>query len=341
MNSPNLTETLANLSVDVIVGFVVLATILRISLLKIQNTTTRSAAEILESGLIAVVLVFLVIRPFVLQAYFIPSPSMEPTLLGKNGNGDRILVNKLIYRKQAPQHDDVVVFIPPPAATDNTSEESGGSPVNFIKRLIGKPGDVIEAHAGKVIIGDTVFDHQRLEKILTDAGVIQPDDFAASDSEVKPDHRIKLVDGAILVDDKSYAPTELAKIIHIDGSTKITIVPGYTTINGKKLDEPFTAEDPDYDLQLFHGKPLKRLGPSYDEATRYRLDHTPISMQEYEADAKSAPEAVPKDTFFMMGDNRNNSTDSTEWGPLEKSRVVGRAEFVFWPLGRMGRIPTK
>ena len=40
----------------------------------------------------------------------------------------------------------------------------------------------------------------------------------------------------------------------------------------------------------------------------------------------------------MMGDNRNDSNDSTNWGLLDSKRVVGRAQFVFWPPSRMGLI---
>ncbi|BAU29165.1 signal peptidase I [Aneurinibacillus soli] len=41
---------------------------------------------------------------------------------------------------------------------------------------------------------------------------------------------------------------------------------------------------------------------------------------------------VPKDSYFVMGDNRNRSMDSREIGFIERSHVVGRAEYVFYPL---------
>lgn len=47
------------------------------------------------------------------------------------------------------------------------------------------------------------------------------------------------------------------------------------------------------------------------------------------------PFTVPKDSYFMMGDNRGNSQDSRFWGFLKKDRLVGRAVFVFWPITRM------
>lgn len=334
MNSPNLTETLANLSINIIMGFVIVATCIRLGFIRLRSGWARSAAELLESAIIAVVLVFLVIRPFVVQAYFIPSPSMEPTLLGKNGVGDRILVNKLVYRVSKPQRDDVVVFIPPAAATEGSSEDPSGNPVNFIKRLIGLPGDIIEAHAGKLIVNGQAFSHAKVRQVLADAGVFGDD--GLTDPDLQADHHVKFVDGGILIDGKPFSTTKMAQILTNDPNAKLTIVPGYTTRNGKKLVEPFTAEDPDYDLKLWHGQPLK-----YDQSQGPRLNGSPIIQKEYDIDVAAPAEPVPPGEFFMMGDNRNDSKDSTEWGPLEKNRVVGKAEYIFWPLNRIGAIPQK
>jgi signal peptidase I len=90
--------------------------------------------ELLDSGLIAFILVFVLIRPFVVQAFYIPSESMEPTLRP----GDRILVNKFVYRLNPPERGDVIVFDAPPQAL-----EVGEPQKDFVKRLIGLPGDRI------------------------------------------------------------------------------------------------------------------------------------------------------------------------------------------------------
>ncbi|MBW1787206.1 MAG: signal peptidase I [Deltaproteobacteria bacterium] len=110
-----------------------------------KKSTLREYAE---AAAIAVLLA-LFIRTFAVQAFKIPSGSMEPTLLV----GDHILVNKFIYgvkipfiRKTLipigrPDRDDVVVFIYP----EDTSKD-------FIKRIIGLPGDRLEIIEGKILI---------------------------------------------------------------------------------------------------------------------------------------------------------------------------------------------
>lgn len=50
---------------------------------------------------------------------------------------------------------------------------------------------------------------------------------------------------------------------------------------------------------------------------------------------------VPEGSIFVMGDNRNHSTDGRVIGPVEKSRVVGRAVWRFWPLGNMSIFSRK
>jgi signal peptidase I len=90
---------------------------------------------------VAVGLAFAV-RTFVLQTYFIPSPSMEPTLL----IGDRILVNKLSYHLHGVTRGDVVVFSTPP------KEMSDSSIKDLVKRVIGLPGETISSSGGRVYI---------------------------------------------------------------------------------------------------------------------------------------------------------------------------------------------
>jgi signal peptidase I len=112
--------------------------------------------------LIAFVLA-LVIKAFLVQAFFIPSGSMEQTLHGCPGcHGDRVLVNKLVYRFRDIHRGEIVVFngldsfqpevtVPPPANAFDSARRKFSSLIglgapgekDFIKRVIGLPGDSV------------------------------------------------------------------------------------------------------------------------------------------------------------------------------------------------------
>jgi len=177
----------------------------------------------------------LLIKTFLIQAFYIPSESMVPTLLVR----DRVLVNKLVYRFRDPRRGEIIVFVAERDAEPkrnviqkifHTLTEGLGATQpaekDFIKRVIGLPGDVVEMHDGIVTI---------------------------------------------------------------------------TTKDGKKLklDEPYLS-------------PEKDTNPY-------------------------GPFTVPPDQYFVMGDNRPNSSDSRfRLGPIKRSDIVGKAFVKVWPLGRAG-----
>ena len=79
------------------------------------------------------ILVAVLVRAFVLQTFYIPSPSMEHTL----NVLDRVLVNKLVYDFRDPKRGEIIVFKAP------QDWQSGADGEDFIKRIIGVPGDHI------------------------------------------------------------------------------------------------------------------------------------------------------------------------------------------------------
>ena len=98
----------------------------------VSESARKGAIEFLDSALLALLLVFFLIRPFIVQAYFIPSDSMVPTL----HRGDRILVLKFTYRLRDPKRGEIVVFRAPPAAAN-------GAKKDFIKRVMGLGGETV------------------------------------------------------------------------------------------------------------------------------------------------------------------------------------------------------
>jgi len=87
----------------------------------------------LEAFLVAGFLALFIIRPFIIEAYKIPSESMVPTLR----TGDRLFVNKFLYRFREPRIGEVIVFRAPDSIY--TKER----PV-YVKRIVGLPGDHVE-----------------------------------------------------------------------------------------------------------------------------------------------------------------------------------------------------
>ncbi len=340
--SPGITETLANLSIIWILAIVAGLTVLRLGLIRVPTAAARSTSEILESGIIAIVLVFLIIRPFVVQAYFIPSPSMEPTLLGKEGSGDRILVNKFEYRLSHPRNDDVVVFLAP--------KETGLENTDFIKRLIGVPGDRIKIIGGKITVNGKVYHHSDVRQALIGAGEFgDATRQAASDPLYDPqaDYHIKFVpDGVRWTDNFGHTrlvpKARLSEILTNVPNYPVQVQPGVLIRNGQAMNEPFIAEDPDYDMQVYQGEPLKHdyNPPSPDMSYRGNVsgEEQGISQAQYAQEAALPTQPIPQGKYLMMGDNRNDSNDSTNWGLLSQWRVVGKAQVVFWPPRRMGLI---
>jgi signal peptidase I len=116
---------------------------------QIQNPTARRTFQEYSEAFVVAIILATLIRGLLIQAFVIPSGSMEPTLL----IGDHILVNKFIYgvripftkerwpKFRNPERGDVIVFVYP---QDRTKD--------FIKRVIAVPGDKVEILNKKVYI---------------------------------------------------------------------------------------------------------------------------------------------------------------------------------------------
>lgn len=91
----------------------------------------------------------------------------------------------------------------------------------------------------------------------------------------------------------------IKRIIGLPGDI-VEIKDGIVSINGTDLYEPYVASQP----------------PQNNE------DSDPIILSD--------------DEYFVLGDNRNNSSDSRSWGPIKRDDIIGKAWFVYWPPSRWG-----
>jgi signal peptidase I len=102
------------------------------------------------------VLIALTAQAFFVQAFWIPSPSMTPTL----EVGDRVLVNKLAYRTHDVHRGDLIVFERPP----ETSNGVEGEIKDLIKRVVAVGGDTIEGRDGQVYVNGERIEEPYLEQ---------------------------------------------------------------------------------------------------------------------------------------------------------------------------------
>jgi signal peptidase I len=199
--------------------------------------------EWIEPFLIAAI-VALFIRQFMVEAFKIPSGSMIPTLL----IGDHLLVNKFIYGPRIPFMDsrffswkepkrgDIIVFKFP----ENEKK-------NFIKRVVGVPGDKIEIRSGQLLINDD--------------------------------------------------PVPLKDLGYVD--------------------------DGEHGGGAFGARPRvleEQLGP-----TTHRIQY----LQDQQ-DRNYGPITVPRESVFVMGDNRDNSQDSRVWKFVRFEKILGKALIIYW-----------
>lgn len=105
-----------------------------------NNKRLEQFGRFLRETVITVALAFalaLVIRAYAVEAREIPSGSMIPTIQ----EGDRVMVNKIVYHLRQPERGEIIVFDPPVE-----------SDYDFVKRVIGLPGEIVEIKDKKVYI---------------------------------------------------------------------------------------------------------------------------------------------------------------------------------------------
>ena len=227
--------------------------------------------EYFESAVVTVIMALFGMT-FVVQAVKVPTASMENTITV----GDHLLVNKFIFAPGPtfpllPQREirrgDIIVFKYPgnPFNPERDKDEDNVPfKVNYVKRVIGLPGDEVEVKGLKVYVNGSPL----------------------------PEHIIA-VDGRMAQGNQK-APLKIVG------------------------EEPRKTEDR-YDVYYFEqnvesDRQGRRLSPSPD----------------FNYAVNGKPAKVPANSYFVMGDDRDNSLDSRAWGYVPRDLVIGRAMFVYW-----------
>src|SRR5215218_52806 len=139
-----------------------------------EDKKSGGLLEFLIILLIAFALVFGVVRPFIVEAFYIPSESMVPTL----EVGDRVFVNKFIYRFSEPEHGDIVVF-----------ESVEGENEDLIKRIVGLPGDRVAVFDGVLFVNGERWEEPYVNKLFPDNSSYGPTTVPEGEVFVMGDNR--------------------------------------------------------------------------------------------------------------------------------------------------------
>jgi len=302
----NSIDQLARTPISKIVIFVLILTVLRIGLTYWMNQGSRErksmplarfGSEMLDAFIYAGVFVFLLIRPFAVQAFVIPTGSMWPQIYVN----DYIVANKAVYRYSDPQRGDVVVFHPPKegAISPNDLDANGEMKFDFVKRCIGIPGDLIEVKKGVLYRNG-----QRVE---------EPHEAYS-----------------VCVDDPNHCQNY--RMLSPDEKKGLTI-PSFKLVKFKGQLLPLNYTDFDANSPTPEaGNTLEREAP-YSVADKFQI----IDPNEQMKAVMLPAQRLPKGMYLMMGDNRNNSFDGRGWGLISRDRIIGRAEFVWWPFSQIQR----
>ncbi len=250
-------------------------------------------SDLFDSLIYAAVFIFMVIRPYFFQTFQIPTGSLNPTLKV----GDFIGLNKAIYRYSEPKRGDIVVFHPPAyACTPDQLRPNGDPKVDFVKRLIGLPGDVIEMKNGVMYVNG---------KLLWEPYWHFADQTSQGD--------FKLFSQA----ETAAYQKQSWKLVNYKGK----LIPLNYTDHDANAEMPYSEN--------YRNKPYWVAEPYI---IRDPAENKSPAVRELPA------QPIPAGKFLFIGDNRNNSFDGRAWGLIDRDSIIGRAEFVWLPLNRMGGI---
>ena len=132
-------------------------------------------------------------------------------------------------------------------------------------------------------------------------------------------------------DQSQYGRDFVKRVIGLPGET-VEVKNGRPWVNGKEL--------PAQDYEVYENLP-RVSDDGNDDPELYQeiwQEHLLDNYLGIELRDKFGPVVVPENTYFVMGDNRDNSCDSRFWGPVPRENIKGKAWFIYWPLKKISLI---